>query len=216
MQTQWALVTDFDGTISADDFFTLAAQKYFDEQMLAPWRAYQKGEKKHFDALNEMFQKLRRLPDLDNFIKSIPLDKNFEKVAALCLDKNILVCICSAGCDYYINLLLGDIIEKYDINLITNHGEYSYSNGLKMTKLPKNHPCYDDAVGISKKLVVKNLQKRGKSVIFAGDGKPDIAAASCADVVFAKKQLLSMCQEDGIQTQPFNSFADIYNFIKEL
>ena len=58
MSRPLAFVSDFDGTITADDFFTLAAARYFDDAMLAPWRAYQAGEKKHFDALNELFQQV--------------------------------------------------------------------------------------------------------------------------------------------------------------
>ena len=52
MAEQWALVSDFDGTVSADDFFTLAAGRYFTDEMLEPWREYLSGRKKHFDALN--------------------------------------------------------------------------------------------------------------------------------------------------------------------
>ena len=34
MAEQWALVSDFDGTVSADDFFTLPAVRYFTDEML--------------------------------------------------------------------------------------------------------------------------------------------------------------------------------------
>lgn len=210
-----ALVTDFDGTITADDFFTLAADRYFDEEMLAPWRDYLSGNKKHFDALNEMFQKLKNLPDLENFIKTIPLDACFLEVAKLCLQKNIPLTICSAGCDWYINLLLGNVMSENNICLITNHCDYSPQTGLVMNRLPQTHPCYDDNVGISKSAVVENLKQEGFKVIFAGDGPPDIAPARLADVVFAKKRLLQLCRQEGIKTETFNNFADICNYLKE-
>ena len=110
MAEQWALVSDFDGTVSADDFFTLAAGRYFTDEMLEPWREYLSGRKKHFDALNEMFGRLRGLPDLPAFVKNIPLDSWFPETVALCHAKKIPVYICSAGCDWYINLLIGGFV----------------------------------------------------------------------------------------------------------
>lgn len=39
-----AVVSDFDGTISRDDFFWLIADKYFDAPALEPWNLYLRGE----------------------------------------------------------------------------------------------------------------------------------------------------------------------------
>ena len=146
MAEQWALVSDFDGTVSADDFFTLAAGRYFTDEMLEPWREYLSGRKKHFDALNEMFGRLRGLPDLPAFVKNIPLDSWFPETVALCHAKKIPVYICSAGCDWYINLLIGGLIGKYGVCLVTNHCDYSVETGLVMKRLPEDHPCYDDNI----------------------------------------------------------------------
>ncbi len=180
MAEQWALVSDFDGTVSADDFFTLAAGRYFTDEMLEPWREYLSGRKKHFDALNEMFGRLRGLPDLPAFVKNIPLDSWFPETVALCHAKKIPVYICSAGCDWYINLLIGGLIGKYGVCLVTNHCDYSVETGLVMKRLPEDHPCYDDNIGVSKAAVVKNLKERGFRVVlpetdrltFCRRGKP--------------------------------------------
>jgi len=210
-----ALITDFDGTITADDFFTLAAERYFDDSMLAPWRAYQSGKKKHFEALAEMFRRLRGLPDLPDFVKSIPVDSFFSETVKLCHAKEIPVYICSAGCDWYINLLIGEVIREYQICLITNHCEYSIEKGLVMDRLPPDHSCYDDNTGVSKTAVVKELKEQGYKTVFAGDGLPDIFPAREADVVFARKNLLRLCREQGIKTLPFDNFSDIFRYIKE-
>lgn len=215
MSRPLALVSDFDGTITADDFFTLAAERYFDEKMLAPWRAYQAGEKKHFDALNEMFQQLKNLSDLEDFAKNIPIDNYFPETANLCRQKHIPLYICSAGCDWYINLLIGNIIRANHICLITNHCDYGLQTGLVMQRLPQDHPCYDEEIGISKAGVVRQLKEQGFRVVFAGDGKPDILPAREADVVFAKKKLLQLCRKENISTEPFESFSDICRYLKE-
>ena len=85
-----------------------------------------------------------------------------------------------------------------------------------MKRLPEDHPCYDDNIGVSKAAVVKNLKERGFRVVFAGDGPPDILPAREADVVFAKKRLLDLCRRENIKTEPFTDFRDVCRFIKEI
>lgn len=217
MTAKYAIVSDFDGTITFEDFFWYVANKWLDEKALAPWQEYLLGNETHINALNRIFAKIN-VPqmELDEFIKSIPYDQNFVKAVECCHNKDIPFYICSAGCDYYINLLIGDIIKKNDIELITNHGVYNQISGLKMLPPPENSPYYDKNVGISKASIVKKLKDEGYTVIFAGDGPPDIAPARLADVVFAKKILLEKCQEEGIITRPFINYEDICRLVKEI
>lgn len=216
MVKKWALVTDFDGTISDEDFFWFIADKYFDEKALAPWRQYLAGHKTHFDALNEMFAQIH-IPETDllAFIDDIKYDSKFVEVVELCQSRNIPVCICSAGCDYYIKRMIGKIIRKYKIKLVTNRGVYSQEDGLQMFAVSPRSPFYSAEIGISKAGVVGFYRRQGYQVIFAGDGPPDFAPAQLSDVIFAKKHLLKKCQEANIETQPFRDFSDLYNYILE-
>ncbi|MFR8206075.1 MAG: hypothetical protein ACLU99_06875 [Alphaproteobacteria bacterium] len=67
-----AVVSDFDGTISRDDFFWLIADKYFGAPALEPWNLYLRGEMSHLDALNAIFSQIR-LPEEELYSLSIPL-----------------------------------------------------------------------------------------------------------------------------------------------
>ncbi|MFV0627432.1 MAG: MtnX-like HAD-IB family phosphatase [Alphaproteobacteria bacterium] len=212
-----AFVSDFDGTITDDDFFEYTTKTYFDEEALKPWREYVNGTKNHFDALKEMFAKIRvQERDLNELIETINVDKDFEKVIKLCFSKNITLYICSAGNDYYIQKIIGNIISEHKVKLVTNHGEYSPEEGLVMTSPEKNFPFYDEKIGISKYKLVKQLKDEGYFVVFAGDGPPDVEPARIADVVFAKKILLKRCLEENIPFQKFDSFANIYEYFKEI
>ncbi|MBS4773959.1 MAG: MtnX-like HAD-IB family phosphatase [Proteobacteria bacterium] len=215
MEPRTALVTDFDGTVSRDDFFTLVAEKYLTPADLEPWSCYMNGSLSHFEALNMVFSKIR-VPEteLADFIAAIPLDPFFADVAAYCCLKGIPLYICSAGCDYYINKLIGNLITRNHINLITNHGEYNPRKGLVM-QAPRDSLFYDKNVGISKAGVVKHLQSQGFSAVFCGDGPPDVKPARIAQTVFARKYLLDKCREENIITQPFNSFRDVLAYLKE-
>ena len=193
-----AVVSDFDGTISRDDFFWLIADKYFDAPALEPWNLYLRGEMSHLDALNAIFSQIR-LPEeeLYSFIESIVRDKSFVSVAEYCFRRHIPIYICS----------------RWNIKLITNHGVYDAAGGLKMIP-PYDSEFYDARVGISKAGVVQSLKRQGYDVVFAGDGPPDFAPAQIADVVFAKKILLEKCLEANIKTQPFETFDDVYAYLQ--
>ena len=135
----FALVSDFDGTISNNDFFYYIAERYFDEKALTPWHEYLAGTKKHFTALSEMFAGLRiSEEELQEFIKTIKLDKTFFTLAAYCQKQNIPVYICSAGCDYYIKVLLNEKIKpKHQIeNKIIKHKYFLHNTITAQIMIP--------------------------------------------------------------------------------
>jgi 2-hydroxy-3-keto-5-methylthiopentenyl-1-phosphate phosphatase len=49
-----------------------------------------------------------------------------------------------------------------------------------------------------------------------GDGMSDRFAVEVADVVFAKRQLLAHCRENGIACHPFETFLDVQTGIEKL
>ncbi len=213
MSKKWALVSDFDGTISDKDFFYYLADRYFDEKMLKPWKEFLAGEKKHFVALAEMFGNLRiKEKELNDFIKTIKLDKSFFKLPEWCKKEGVPVTICSAGNDYYINVLMGKKIESLGIKLVSNRGKYSSKSGLKM--IP-NEEYFDDNLGVSKVAIVEDWQGKGYNVVYCGDGLPDIKAAAAADKVFAKSMLYDECIKRGIVSEKLTDFAQVQKFMKE-
>jgi len=211
-----AFVTDFDGTITDDDFFQYVKEAFFDDAALAPWYRYIDGELSHFDALKQIYRTLKvSEAELTDLVKSVKIDKWVIPTFKLLNDAQIPIYIASAGCDYYIKLLVGAEIEKYKITLVTNPSSYTQAGGLAMERPPETSPYYDKSFGISKMKIVKHLQDSGKHVIFAGDGPPDIEPARLADKVFAKKILLNKCIEEGIKTEEFDNFKNIYDFFDE-
>lgn len=211
-----AVVSDFDGTISDDDFFYYITEQYLTPADMEPWRQYLAGCKTHFEALREIFAKLRvDEKQLHKFICRIHIDKTFADTAALCLEQSLPLYICSAGCDYYINLLIGNWIKEYKIKLVTNHAVYNEQNGLQMTPPDKNSLYYDAEIGVSKPRVVEILQQLGYFVVYCGDGIPDLGAAQIADKVFARKILLEKCRNAGIAAEEFVCFNQVTHFIEE-
>lgn len=210
------LVIDFDGTITDEDFFAYLKEAFLEEDALEPWQLYLNGELSHFNALKNIFGTLRVSEnELQNLINTVKVDPEVYPLFELCHNLNMPIYIASAGCNYYINKLIGEEINKYGITLITNPSSYSQSGGLKMDMPSEDDLFYHPDTGISKRKVVEILQEQDYRVIFAGDGPPDIEPARIADVVFARKMLLEKCLQENIKTETFNSCADIYTYIKE-
>ena len=207
-----AFVTDFDGTITDDDFFQYVKDAFLDESALAPWQLYLEGKTTHFEALKQIYGSLRVSEDeLVDLVKKVSVDEWLIPTFEMLHNAQIPIYIASAGCDYYINLLIGDIIDKYGVRLVTNDSSYTQGGGLLMEK-PLESSYYDENVGISKRKIIAQLKESGWNVVFAGDGPPDIEPARLADIVFAKKILLDKCMAEGISIEGFNSYRDIYRY----
>jgi 2-hydroxy-3-keto-5-methylthiopentenyl-1-phosphate phosphatase len=79
-----ALISDFDGTISVDDFFWYAIKDYLDENSLQPWNDYLDKKITHFEALSKIFGQIRaEKEDFDNFIDKFPIEEKFVDTLAL-------------------------------------------------------------------------------------------------------------------------------------
>ena len=217
MNKKLALITDFDGTISKKDFFHLVINDLLDNNtdFLTPWNDYLNGKIKHIDALSGIFSQIHlSQSQLDDFISTIEIDKYFYDTVKFCNNQDIPVYICSAGTNYYIKKRIADILNNFDITLVSNDATYSKENGMKLIAPPEDSPFYNSNTGISKENVVKILKQGGYTTIYAGDGKPDFESAKIADIVFAKDLLLSMCNKSNIKTQKFDNFNDILLFIR--
>jgi 2,3-diketo-5-methylthio-1-phosphopentane phosphatase len=210
-----ALISDFDGTITKEDFFNMAVDKLLSPEALKPWHDYVSGKITHIDALTGIFSQIRLSQDeLDKFIDTIHIDKHFYDVMDFCAKHKIPVYICSAGTKYYIEKKIGGEIKKYGIKLVSNDAVYSPEKGLRLISPDKNDPFYDENTGISKEALVEKLNKEGYFTVYAGDGRPDLLPSKKAKTVFAKSILLDMCRKENIKTEKFENFKDILTYLR--
>lgn len=211
---KFVFVSDFDGTISKKDFFAYATSTIIPPEDMKPWSDYKQGKIKHVDALNKIFNKINlQKDDFDAFIDTIEIEEYFLPTVEICRKMNVDVYVVSAGADYYISRILNNLNISDKVTLITNPSKYSQEHGLELIPVDKSHEYYDEDLGISKQYFVEKMKKEGYSVLFAGDGMPDIAAASSADVVFAKDYLIELCKRSNIKYNKFDTYYDIYDFI---
>jgi 2-hydroxy-3-keto-5-methylthiopentenyl-1-phosphate phosphatase len=92
------------------------------------------------------------------------------------------------------------------IAVYANHAEIT-DHGLVITFPYGDEACSD--CGNCKRKHLRDLRRLYERVIYIGDGFSDRCASQEADILFAKSHLAEMCEAEGRDFVPFESFADI-------
>jgi HAD superfamily phosphoserine phosphatase-like hydrolase len=203
------LLTDFDGTLTQHDFFEMAVEHLVPPGGPDYWSQYLSGEITHFDALKNIFNRIRAT---DDQIMQIARRCELEPLLGDCVARlngaGWQVEIVSAGCSWYIARLLAE--RGIELQVHSNPGDNDPHQGLVMNRYP--HPRYHDHQrGVSKEAIVRDALDRYQDVAFAGDGRPDIDAARLvADHRrFARRMLAECLDAEGLPYRNFDRWSDI-------
>jgi 2,3-diketo-5-methylthio-1-phosphopentane phosphatase len=203
------LVTDFDGTMTRRDFYRLAAQFLLPPDLPDYWKQYRAGELTHFEALQAIFASIRadRATVLAT-VEQMELDPNLPAALDRLKQAGWDVVVTSAGCDWYIQILLAK--AGVELPVWSNPGDFEEGRGLLM-ELPTNSPFFSPSLGVDKAGIVCEAAKSGQRVAFAGDGFPDIDAARLvpAELRFARADLAAALSREGLAFHPFDRWAEI-------
>ncbi|TYR80535.1 HAD-IB family phosphatase [Priestia megaterium] len=207
---KWAFVSDFDGTISKQDFYWLVIERYFPEgeQLFQKWKS---GEMQDIDFLSTVFRSINQgeqhiLTEID----AIAIDEYVPAFIKRVQESGGDFYILSAGTDYYIKPLL----KKYGVEhveVFSNKG-YFHENNVHL-KIDQTHWTYSERYGIDKSAVIQELKKKYDVIYFAGDSEPDSHPAVFADLTFAKDALQGLLQKKGVEFIPVNEFKEIDDFL---
>lgn len=204
------LVSDFDGTLAHPDFYQLVKSRLVPANTPNYWKAYQTGEITHFAALQKYFAAaeggeaafLRLLDD-------VSLPERLPEMVQRLARNGWSVVIVSAGCQWYIDLLLQR--AGAELPVITNPGQFE-GGRLRMT-LPENSPFFSEENGVNKSAVVTTLLDAGKSIAYCGDGLTDHPAAKLVrdEFRFARADLAEACKQEKLAYRPFEVWDDVVN-----
>lgn len=203
------LVTDFDGTITRRDFFSRVVDMLLAPGDLAPWHRYERGELTHFEALRQIFARIRAdETELDAVMGSMEIDPNLRDGFARLADSGWDVIIVSNGCRWYIDRLLA--ASGVEATVLSNPGRFDPERGLLM-ELPEDSPYFSPETGIDKRAVVEEHRRRGFDVAFAGDGRPDVDPALLVvpERRFARAWLAEHLTAEGHRYRGFDRWSEI-------
>jgi 2-hydroxy-3-keto-5-methylthiopentenyl-1-phosphate phosphatase len=209
------LISDFDGTLTRYDFFDLVRKRWPYPPEDDPWEKFVRGQTTHFQALAEIFARIRTSEaDLLQLASSMELDSSFAKSARELHDHGWEIVIASAGCAWYIQFLL----RKADVpfSLHANPGVFDPQRGLQMF-LPEHSRFFSPTTGVNKVEIVRDALSRSDRVAFAGDGRPDLEPALLVkpELRFARGWLADAFKERGEQFHPFTRWSQIADQLQD-
>jgi 2-hydroxy-3-keto-5-methylthiopentenyl-1-phosphate phosphatase len=207
MKKKWVFISDFDGTITAKDFYWILLDDYIGRIGIDFYHEWKKNKKIGTEFLNTVFS-WKQLTNLEKeeALSKVWIDPNLENVVSYVENHGGDFWILSAGFDYYIK----DALARRGLDripLFTNPGEFANHHFRMLPDV--SSPYYSPVYGIDKEKVALEAKTRYKTVIFAGDSEPDLYAAIHADVIFAKHELAKLLTEKKIAYYTYNDFKDI-------
>jgi 2,3-diketo-5-methylthio-1-phosphopentane phosphatase len=203
------LVTDFDGTMTSQDFYKLAARSLLPPELPDYWAEYRAGRLTHFQALQAIFASIRA-DDMAvrAVVEQMDLDPDVPCALRQLERAGWEVVVTSAGCEWYIHILLGE--AGVNLPVWSNPGTFEPGRGLLMD-LPTSSPFFSPSLGIDKAAVVRHGLARRRRVAFAGDGFPDVDAALlvAAELRFARGDLARVLSRKGLTYNRFERWSEI-------
>ncbi|RNA69323.1 MtnX-like HAD-IB family phosphatase [Alteribacter keqinensis] len=203
---KWAFVSDFDGTISKQDFYWMVIEKYFPEgrTLYDEW----KSEKvKDIDFLSRVFKSINQEEEqIIQDIYDMAIDPHVPDFIRKVQENGGDFFILSAGTDFYIKHTL----EKYGITnvpVFSNEGFYKEQNVHMNVQESNWH--YHERYGIDKSKVIKKLKEEYETVDFIGDSEPDSHPAVYADTTYAIGVLQEILKERNVPFIPVSSFKEV-------
>jgi 2-hydroxy-3-keto-5-methylthiopentenyl-1-phosphate phosphatase len=206
--TRRILVSDFDGTMTRLDFYRLVVDHLLPPDVPDYWARYRAGELTHFDALRLYFAATQPgEPVLIDLAHQMELEPNLKQELQALRAKGWDVVVASAGCSWYIDLLLAEA----DVTLEVHASPGQVEDGRLLMELPLASPFCSAETGIDKAAVVRDALKRSEVVAFAGDGYPDLEPALLVpeEYRFARSALAEALDEQNEPYRPFERWAEV-------
>ncbi len=213
MDEEKILISDFDGTMTARDFFRVALE-CLPPAAASFWESYEQGEITHFQALASIFAQLR-YPEskIETLLNRMELDKGITSACKRLRARGWRLIIASAGGVWYIKRLLAPLGIEAEIQ--ANPGHFSEQEGL-ILEFPFSSPYYCRETGIDKSLLVRTTLDH-HTVAFAGDGRPDLGPSLLVHPSrrFAKGRLAEELTKRGERFQWFHSWSEVVDKLLE-
>jgi 2-hydroxy-3-keto-5-methylthiopentenyl-1-phosphate phosphatase len=203
-------VSDYDGTMTDKDFYSLLAERYIPSDTPDYFARYREGRITHFEAMAAYFAfaptEERQLEEL---LTASQADPDLGASAALLRRAGWELWVVSAGSSWYVERVLGR--AGVAATVYSNPGRLESGRGLVLEKLDPSSPYHSASMGVDKSAVVRHALRVADTVAFAGDGPPDFEPALLVrpDLRFARGFLAEALRERGEAFRPFSCWSQI-------
>lgn len=194
-------ITDFDGTITAQDFVYQIMYRYEHDKI------FSKDKKRGVELLSSVFYESGLTEEeFLKEIKYIPMDRTFVSFFRFIKENGGDVLVLSAGAKYYIKKKFSfegiENIEVFANDLVFENGHFKFL-------VNEDRRFYSPVFGIDKEKVVAAYKEKYEKIFYAGDSYVDFYASKLADFIFAKKNLVKILKMFNLKFFEFENFDDI-------
>jgi 2,3-diketo-5-methylthio-1-phosphopentane phosphatase len=204
------LVSDYDGTITDKDFYSLLAERYVPADTPDYFAQYREGRITHFEAMAAYFAFVPAEEEqLEDLLEDSQADPALGASVALLQRAGWELLVVSAGSSWYVERVLRR--AGVAATVYSNPGRLENGRGLVLEKLDTSSPYYSATVGIDKSAVVRHALNAAETVAFAGDGPTDLEPALLvrAEFRFARGFLADALRQCGEAFRPFSRWSEI-------
>ncbi|MDD5505420.1 MAG: MtnX-like HAD-IB family phosphatase [Candidatus Omnitrophica bacterium] len=147
---------------------------------------------------------------LDAYLPKIKLDPYFKTLYKFLQSRKVKTVVLSDNFDYILNRIL-KINGVKKLKVLAN--KLSFPRDQVKTDYPfKNKDCQICAHCKTKNLLENS--PKGSIIIYVGDGTSDICPAKCAQLVFAKDNLLKYFKGNKLDCTVFHNLKEVFNHLK--
>jgi 2-hydroxy-3-keto-5-methylthiopentenyl-1-phosphate phosphatase len=203
-------VSDYDGTITGKDFYSLLAERYIPGDAPDYFAQYREGRITHFEAMAAYFAFApTEEQQLEELLAASQVDPELAASVALLERAGWELWVVSAGSSWYIERILSR--AGVTAPVYSNPGRIENGRGLVLEKFDPSSPYHSPSIGVDKSAVVRHALRVGEMVAFAGDGPPDLQPALLVppNLRFARAFLADALRERGEAFRPFSRWSEI-------
>lgn len=208
---KFAIITDFDGTITTRDIGNALCFHY---GTMKPDASTVKDYDTKEDPsiwFNKFFGPIKATKEeFESIILSYAIvKKGFEELAKFAQTHKIPFEIVSGGLDIYIK----PILKKHNLPPLPI---YCVRGNLTPKGIKVDFPDYPTTpLDDFKAQRVKYYKNKGYTTVFLGDGLVDLEAAREADILFATDYLAELCDKNNIPYKEFKDFTKLLKMLKD-
>lgn len=214
-----AIFCDFDGTITrvdvTDEILAQLAHPSWRE-VEQEWTCGAIGSRECLERQMALVEASAK--ELNALIDAVAIDPDFASFWRFIEECKLPFYVLSDSFDYIIRRVL----KRAGVNGVLRNGTHLFASALRVegrrlvTAFPDCAAPCEHGCATCKPRIMRRLSGGRGPVVFIGDGLSDRFAVGEADVIFAKRQLLAYCRENGIACHQFATFAEIETALRDL
>lgn len=208
---------DFDGTITKTDNIVDIMERFAPPEAITIKDDIFTQRISVKDGIEALFNLLSS--DLKEDIIQFVLEKaiirdGFKEFVEYAREQEIPFYVVSGGIAFFLEPRLAEF-GSFD-GIYCNDADFSHDSIQITYPNPCDEYCTNQQCGCCKPTIIRTLAQKGQTVIVIGDSVTDFEAAKIADLVIARDLLLKRCQNQNLPHQPFETFNDCLNILKNL